>query len=338
MTYVLKISSLLKQISPWLLLILVCITSLLVFIAQRPFSRQAQQSVQVFVTATTPVIVIVPTATATPPQAIRPPQAKPLGQVMVLEYHLIGEPEHELQRSPDNFQADLERLHDLGYTPANLIDLTVGFPNLGPGKRPIVFTFDDSDVSQFRYLSDGSLDPASAVGMLYNFHLQHPDDWPLKGTFFVLQDVDAWQRNLFGQADLADQKLRWLVEQGFEIGSHTITHFDLSSGTEAQIQQELATSKWRLEAKLPGYEVHSFAVPFGSFPDNRSLLARGVWEGEVYRYANTVMAWGGPTPSPHSPDFDPYHIPRVVATQAELDYWLNYFSQNPHLYYVSARE
>jgi hypothetical protein len=48
------------------------------------------------------------------------------------------------------------------------------------------------------------------------------------------------------------------------------------------------------------------------------------------------MVAGGAGPSPHSSQFDPYHIPRVQALQTELDYWLNYFAENPQLYYVSA--
>jgi peptidoglycan/xylan/chitin deacetylase (PgdA/CDA1 family) len=249
---------------------------------------------------------------------------------------MIREPEGRWQRTPANFGADIEWLYQLGYTPANIIDLTLGFPDLPAGRKPLVLTFDDSDISQFRYLEDGSIDPDSAVGALYEFHLKHPEDWPLKGTFYVLQDVNVPERVLFGQKELEDKKLTWLVEQGFEVASHTISHFDLKTGSDEQVQWQLAVSQRQLESRLPGYDVRSLSVPLGNYPANESLLAQGVWEGKPYTYANTVRVAGGSSPSPHSTEFNPYRINRVQALQNELDYWLGYYEQNPHYYYVSA--
>ena len=55
----------------------------------------------------------------------------------------------------------------------------------------MVLTFDDSSRGQFNILPDETVDPDSAVGILLAFHQAHPADWPLRATFFVLQDVDA---------------------------------------------------------------------------------------------------------------------------------------------------
>ncbi len=263
------------------------------------------------------------------------PAAKPsLGQVMILEYHSIGDYEDYLLRSAENFRAEMEYLREHGYTPANLIEMAEGFPNLSPGTKPVVITFDDSDISQFRYLDDGSLDPNSAVGILYDIHQQHPDQWPLKATFYVLQDVSGPQRILFGQPEFAKQKLNWLVEQGFEVGSHTISHFYLEEGDGYEVQYQLGESQRLLEELIPGYKVRSFAVPFGSFPLNLDYLKEGVWEGRPYAYDTNVAAWGGPSVSPHDPDFDPYNILRIVAEPNEVAYWFEHFEQNPELYYT----
>ncbi|MCB0209835.1 MAG: polysaccharide deacetylase family protein [Anaerolineae bacterium] len=283
-------------------------------------------------TATSTRIPASPTATVTPLPNL---PGNLLGSVLVLEYHLIGTPGGRWQRTPDKFREDMNRLHELGYTPANIIDLTLGFPDLPPGTKPVVLTFDDSDISHFRMLPDGSIDPDSAVGILDALHRQYPDAWPQRGTFYVLQDVDAPERILFGQPELADEKLRWLIDQGFEVASHTISHFDLAAGTDEQVQWQLAVSQRQLESRLPGYQVRSLSLPFGSYPQNEALLAQGVWEEQPYSYANAVMVAGGAAPSPYSPEFDPYHIPRVQAIQNEIDYWLGYFEQNPELYYVS---
>jgi peptidoglycan/xylan/chitin deacetylase (PgdA/CDA1 family) len=269
-------------------------------------------------------------------QPVYPPN--PDGQVLVLEYHLIGEPEERWQRTPANFRADLERLWAEGYYPVNLRDLASGDLNMVPaGKRPLVLTFDDSSIEQFRIMQNGGIDPNSAVGILRDFHALHPADWPLRATFFVLQDVDAPERILFGQPQLAQQKLQLLVDWGMEVGSHTISHANLAESSPEEVKRQLALSQVKLEEMLPGYEIVSLSVPFGAYPQDERLLVGGLYENELYTYKAAVEVSGGLAPSPHSPDFNPYHIPRVQAIQSELDYWLDYANRSD-VYYVSAGE
>lgn len=269
-------------------------------------------------------------------QPVYPPN--PQGQVLVLEYHLIGEPEERWQRTPANFRADLERLWTAGYYPVNLRDLAAGDLSMVPaGKRPVVLTFDDSSIEQFRLLPDGSVDPACAVGILLDFYAAHPADWPLRATFFVLQAVDAPERILFGQPELAQQKLRMLVEWGMEVGSHTLSHANLAESEPEEIKRQLALSQAGLEELLPGYEVVSLSVPFGAYPEDERLLVGGLYEDKLYTYQAAVEVSGGLVPSPHAPEFDPYHIPRVQAIQSELDYWLE-AADAPGVYYVSPGE
>jgi peptidoglycan/xylan/chitin deacetylase (PgdA/CDA1 family) len=264
--------------------------------------------------------------------------ANPNGRVLVLEYHLIGEPEERWQRTPVNFRADLERLWAEGYYPVNLRDLATGELSMVPlGKRPVVLTFDDSSLEQFRLLPDGTVDPNSAVGILLDFHQVRPADWPLRATFFVLLDVDEPERILFGQPELAQQKLQMLVNWGMEVGSHTMSHANLAESSPQEVRRQLALSQARLEEMLPGYEVVSLSMPFGVYPQDERLLVNGVYDDKLYTYQAAVEVSGGLAPSPHSPDFDPYHIPRVQAVQDELDYWLDYANQ-PGVHYVSAGE
>ncbi|MEM7348491.1 MAG: hypothetical protein AAF485_30055, partial [Chloroflexota bacterium] len=81
------------------------------------------------------------------PEALSPPpyfaDANELGQIMVLEYHRFGYPEQRYQRTPQNFRTDLERLYQSGYYPVNFGDIVRGLPNVPPGKKPVVLTFDD---------------------------------------------------------------------------------------------------------------------------------------------------------------------------------------------------
>lgn len=283
-----------------------------------------------------PVETVEPVETVTPVEPVEP--ANLAGGIPVLEYHLFAEPEDRWQRTPANFRADLERLLAAGYYPVNLRDLAAGNLGMVPaGRRPVVLTFDDSSIGQFNLLPDGSVDPDSAVGIMLAFHQQHPADWPLLGTFFVLQDVDAPDRILFGQPEWAQQKLQMLVNWGMEVGSHTISHADLSASSAEEVQRQLGVSQQQLAALLPGYAVTSLSVPFGSYPAEEWLLAEGSYNGVPYRYTAVVEVAGGLTASPYAAEFDPFHILRVQATQEELDYWLAY-ADEPGVSYVSAGE
>ncbi len=276
-----------------------------------------------------------PAATPEAPAPFYFAGANELGQVLVLEYHRIAYPEQRYQRTPDNFRADLERLYRGGYYPANFIDLIRGLPEVPPGKKPVVITFDDSDISQFRVLNDNTIDADSAVGILLNFHSRHPADWPARATFFVLGDDTAGHSKIFGQSKWAKAKIRTLVELGMEVGSHTVNHIDLSVATAERIEWELAVSQQVIEAMVPGYEVQTISAPFGGFPYTLDFFKSGRWGDLSYSYAGNAAAWGGPTVSPFDSRFEPYRVPRMEVTASSLDYWLSYFDQNPSEYYIS---
>ncbi len=293
----------------------------------------------------TPTIAPRPTATPRPtptPVAIPtyPPNA--LGDILVLSYHAIGRPEGRWQRTPENFRRDMEYLIAHGYYPVNLIDVVRrNLDDVPAGRRPVVLTFDDSSGGQFRYLEDGSVDPDSAIGILLAMHERYGDDWPLRATFFILlNNAESPGAPLFRQPNSAAQKVRALVEWGMEVGSHTIHHTDLSKAAAETVRWELAVSQQRIEALVPGYQVHSFSVPYGAYPRDISLLqeSRSGSAGLTYRYEAAVKVGAGPASSPYSPRFDPYRIPRVQATQSQLDYWLSYYEKHPERYYVAGAE
>jgi peptidoglycan/xylan/chitin deacetylase (PgdA/CDA1 family) len=283
----------------------------------------------------------IPTPTNTPPPTPHPdiPLHTPntQGSILVLVYHSISRPEDRWARTPENFRNDLEYLVTHGYYPVNLIDVaTVG--SVPRGRRPIVLTFDDSTAGHFRYLEDGSIDPDCAMGILLAMHEKYGDDWLLRATFFVLlSDADKPGAPLFRQPDLAVRKVRALVDWGFEVGSHTITHPILSDISAEEVEWELAVSKARIEALVPGYTVRSLALPSGVYPSDRSLVREGYSElaGSSYRYEAVVTLGARSCPSPLSSDFDPYAIPRIQAIQSQLDGWFARYEQRPEQCYVS---
>jgi len=288
-----------------------------------------------------PTAVPTATATATPEPTedltsfLQRTRANELGMIMVLEYHLIEEPEDRWSRTPSNFRADLEYLIAEGYYPINMIDLALGQIDVPAGKTPVVLTFDDSPSGQFRMLPDGTVDPNCAVGIILDVARERPDDWRPRATFYPLLDVDVPDRVLFGQPEWAEQKLRDLVEWGMEVGSHTISHLDMGASSAELVQWQLAVSENTIESMIPGYEVRSLSVPFGSYPEDWNLLHGGEWEGQSYDFETACWMAGGASVSPFADTFDVYYIQRIQAVQEELSYWFRYFEEHPEMRYIS---
>lgn len=257
------------------------------------------------------------------------------GELLVLEYHLIERPGGRWSRTPEELRADVDRLIEEGYYPLNLIDLAKGYIDVPAGKSPVVLTFDDSSSGQCRYLSDGSFDPDSACGILTAAAEAHPEEWRTRATFFVLIDVDVPERELFGQPELAQRKLRELVSLGMEIGSHTVSHIRLDRASAETVRAQLAGAETTLERLIPGYEVDSLSLPLGGYPADEQLLISGEWQGESYDLTAAVEVAGGPSPSPHSQAFDRLHIRRVQIFGDALEVWLGYFATHPERRYVS---
>jgi peptidoglycan/xylan/chitin deacetylase (PgdA/CDA1 family) len=243
---------------------------------------------------------------------LKPAANKPLeySSFPVLEYHLIGRPEGRWQRTPEKFRADLEWLYANNYYPLNMRDLLGGFASVPTGKRPVILTFDDSTSGQFRYLADGKLDPNCAVGIIKAFHDRHPDDWPLKATFFVLMETDAPDHNLFGQPESAARKLRQLTEWGMELGVHTYSHDRLDRLSPAAARRTIDRSLAAI-AKFSSDEVVSLSLPLGKYPKDLNIISKFKLIVEVAGGLNPVK-------------FDPLRLRRIQAIDSE---WRRFFKR-----------
>lgn len=293
-----------------------------------------------------------PASAPTPPSAPAEPatqQAAPpapksgltpneLGRIMILEYHLIGYPEADWHRTPENFRKDLQMLYDNDYYPIALQDLVTRNINVPAGKTPFVLTFDDSSKGQFNYLvKDGVLviDPQSAVGIMEQFKKEHPD-FPLTATFYVLPAIDPGLR-LFGQEECIKQKLEFLVKHGYEIGNHSYWHQNLAKTDEDGVQKQLALCLKAVQSYLPGYEMRSLSLPFGVFAKNPQLEIAGVYEGTHYCHNAIVLVGSGSIPSPFSKDFNPFRLERIQAgdTPWGPKAFVDRYKKDPALRYVS---
>ncbi len=284
------------------------------------------------------------TSESGPPVTDLPPNE--LGDVMVLEYHRLGEPENDYRRSAESFMGDLQRLYEQGYRPITVRQLVRGEIDLPRGATPVVFTFDDSTLGQFYLLDDGSVDPSTMLGMWEAFQREHPD-WSGGATWCVLPAAD-YPSNFFGEKPSREvpraereeairKKVHHLVENGHEICNHTLYHARLDRARDAaQVQEWIGRGEDSIRVYLPGgTEVTTLALPLGMWPAERSLAWKGTYKGRTYEYEAVLEVTGGPHVSPFHRDFQPHSIKRVVMAPGLLERHLARYADRPHLRYVS---
>ncbi len=279
---------------------------------------------------------VTPTEPAQPMTAQKAAEmgANELGRILVLEYHKIGTPASEWTRTPEQFRADIDLLKAEGFYPIDLRDLATGNIEVPGGKTPVVITFDDSSPGQYRILDDQTVDPDSAVGIMEA--AVRAGGWASRATFFALLDVQPDDHVLFGQPDYQTKKVNSLIEWGYEVGSHTVTHLNLKKASTEESTKQLAVSKKTIEQMAPaGYKVQTISIPFGEYPADDALLRSGTWEDTSYVYIAAVEVTGGAAPSPFSTKFKPLHIPRVIVTGDALASAIKAFKDDPALRYIS---
>ncbi len=272
------------------------------------------------------------------PDNIEPPDyeglgVNELGQIMILMYHEIGEPEAEWCRTPENFRRDLDTLYQKGYRLIPLNDFIDGNIDTPAGTTPVVLTFDDGSGGQFRYLENGAIDPDCAVAMLEDFNRQHPD-FGLAATFFTYYEYP------FRQNEHIQNKYDYLVQKGLEIGNHTYTHENLRKLSPEEAKEQIAKHLRRTGDYLPGYQVRSLALPYGEYPEDMDYIIAGTWEGISYYNEAILLVGANPAPSPFSNDFDPSRLPRVRASEMftagmGMYEWLEILDEQPGQRYIS---
>lgn len=279
----------------------------------------------------------------TPPGPVADPHQGPtglspneLGRIPILVYHQVGDREGRWMRRWDNFARDLQALYDRGYRLVSLNDYLDGRLSLPAGYSPVILTFDDSSRGQFNYLlKDGReaedsppvVDPHSAVGVLLDFYRSHPD-FGLEATFY-------FNASPFGQPELWKEKLRFLLEQGLDLGNHTDYHVNLARATSEEVRRALAAPVKILEEVAPGYRLTSLALPYGAWPADSRLAVEGEFQGVRYSHRGILLVGAAPAPSPYSLQYDPLRLPRIQAFSPELERWLDYLDRHPDDRYVS---
>ena len=249
------------------------------------------------------------------PLDLKTVQPNEAGLVPILEYHdlIAGSNKvKDYQYPSGEFRKDIEWLYAHKYRPINLSDYVQGKIDVPAGMSPVIITFDDALRGQFNYTADGKIDPNSGVGILEDMHTRHPD-WPLKGTFFVLTDYDPKMPPPFYQKGSAQAKLEHLVQDGFEIGNHTVHHWvRMNHWPDAKVEAEFAGGVAGIHKYLPTYNVRMLALPYGVFPKHRKLVIHGDSGGVQYQNICAMAAGWDPAPSPMAKKINFYYLPRII--------------------------
>jgi peptidoglycan/xylan/chitin deacetylase (PgdA/CDA1 family) len=239
------------------------------------------------------------------------------GGIPILMYHHINAALDTIYSvSPAVFENQLLQLYEAGFVLVSLSDYRDDTFIVPAGRKPLILTFDDGYADNFRLLPDGSVDPNCAVGVIEAFAREHPD-FGRTAVFFL--NAGVWVVP-FGDADTAGEKLRWLVENGYEVGNHTTDHVNLRGCDPYQVARQIGLCQAALYDLCPDLDgrVRFFAYPYGATPkdaDSFKAVEAGGFDGVEYRMDLAFVTWDRLAPSPADPTF---HQQRLALPRIEM--------------------
>ncbi len=185
-------------------------------------------------------------------------------KVPILMYHEVNdEVLNNLYLSVEDFKSQLDYFVEADITPITMEQLWEHWVNKKPlPEKPIVLTFDDGYRSMYTTV----------------YPLLKERGWC--GTFYCISEA-RWDES-FLSADM----IKDMYENGMEIGSHTMTHNELTTLTADSLAKELSGSKEAL-SKISGSEITQLCYPSGR---NNSKVREAVKAAD-YRCAVTTE-WG----------------------------------------------
>ena len=105
---------------------------------------------------------------------------------------------------------------------------------------------------------------------IYSLALPELERFSLSGTVYVISDSIG--QSYMGYPVMTKRMIQEMVSKGWEIGSHTRSHPQLTDMKDQEIRNELALSKNDLEA-ITNRKITSFAYPFGDLNNKVAKLA-----------------------------------------------------------------
>ena len=250
-----------------------------------------------------------------------------LGEVPIMMYHGIHDKKDSdtnyiggnvdkdgYQRTAESFRRDLEFYYNSGYRMVRLTDYVDGNIDVELGKSPIILTFDDGLLNNIRVIGlddkgEIIIDPNSAVGILEEYKKKY-QDFNVTATFFI-------NGGIFQQEEYNEKILKWMVNNGYDIGNHTYTHVNFSKVDSARSIEEVGKVYEILDSIIPNKYVNIVALPFGSpyslEHDNMQYIFNTNYKGKNYVTKSTLRVGWKAESSPFSNDFNPKFLKRIRA-------------------------
>lgn len=217
----------------------------------------------------------------------------------VLCYHSVGTEEWGVNDVPAPlFKSQLELALALGYRFVPAITIASG----QGGERDLAVTFDDGLRSVYEHAA-----PILAT-------LAIP--WSL---FIVCDWADG--KHEWPHLFMSWDEIRGAASAGVAIGSHSMTHADFGTLSDAQAGIELAESRYVIRERI-GVDVDAFAIPFGQSRNWRadlSGLARSLGYTTIYAQAVDTRTEGTVSRT-FVTRFDDHRVFRA-ALEGAFDQW-----------------
>ena len=244
-------------------------------------------------------------------------------------------------RTSEAFEADLRMYYQQGYRMMRLTDYVDGNIDVEFGYSPLILTFDDGirDVVVQGWNTDGSpiFDPTCAIAILEKIKAEYPD-YNVTATFFLYSI-------LFENGEENDYKvIKWLVDNGYDIGNHTLDHTKLGGCEPEEIEKQVGAMYKKLDQIIPGQYVNIIALPYGS-PESMSedspqysKIFSGTYEGFSYTTKAALLCAWTRSYSPFVRDYNRTAIRRIRAYDnggVDWDIAMNFEQLNNGKRYIS---
>ena len=213
----------------------------------------------------------------------------------VLMYHMISphRPKakfNKLRVTPEAFEKQIKWLSDNQFHFLTMQELRQAWQAGTLPPKSVAITFDDGYADNL-LAALPILQRYKARATIYVVVDRHDRDWS------TYKKAHHNSGELAQEPKLTDVQVQQLVESGLiEIGSHTLTHANLSRLDDQTRRHELTESRHALQ-QLTGQPIESFAYPFGIYGEADVVAAHQAG------YGDAVTTIEGIEPARPQPDF-----------------------------------
>jgi len=214
--------------------------------------------------------------------------------------HLPGSRHNKLRVTPDMFERQVRWLAASGWSFQSMSELLDA--DASPSEKRVCITFDDGYLDNLEQAMPILKKHGAKATLFLVADRASCPDWPAQ------RKASKAGSDLSREVRMNDAQVRTLLDSGcFELGSHTVTHPDLTQLDPEARKRQFTESKSTLE-KLFGQTIRTFCYPFGLYsPEDPEMLRQCGYEAAV----TTQQGIADMT------TFDPMELPRVKVSGKE---------------------